>query len=95
VSEGAAVTARPEWENFPRNQTSAFLLVWCHSPQLPERSQLTDATKVMAVLDEINGDGVEVRFVLPVCREIRGMRREMMSQSYTTKLDQLWKVTCA
>lgn len=59
-------------------------------------SQPTEATKVMAVLDEINGR--LARGTLRAASVPRnpdwGMRREMMSKSYTTKLDQLWQVSC-
>lgn len=59
------------------------------APQQPRES-----TKVMAVFDEINakwGRGT----VRPGRVELNpewGMKREMLSQSYTTRLDQLWKV---
>jgi len=59
-------------------------------------SQPAEATRVMAVLDEINGRwGRGTLRAASVPRDPDwGMRREMMSQSYTTKLDQLWKVAC-
>lgn len=59
-------------------------------------SQSAAATKVMAVLDEINqrwGRGTLRTANVPI-NPIWAMRREMMSQSYTTRLDQLWKVSC-
>lgn len=59
-------------------------------------SQSAEASKVMAVLDQINGcwgRGTLRSASVPSHPE-RGMRREMMSQSYTTRLDQLWKVSC-
>lgn len=59
-------------------------------------SQPADATKLMVVLDQINGRwgrGTLRSASVPVDPD-RGMRREMMSQSYTTKLDQLWQVSC-
>lgn len=59
-------------------------------------SQPAEATRVMTVLDEINGRwgrGTLRAASIPANPEW-GMRREMMSQSYTTKLDQLWKVSC-
>jgi len=59
-------------------------------------SQPAEATKVMAVLDQINsrwGRGTLRSASVPTNPDW-GMRREMMSQSYTTKLDQLWKVSC-
>ena len=59
-------------------------------------SQPTEATRVMAVLDEINGRWGRgtLRAASVPTNPDWGMRREMMSQSYTTKLDQLWKVSC-
>lgn len=54
-------------------------------------TEATEATKVMAVLDEINGRwGMGTLRAASVPKNPDwGMRREMMSQSYTTKLDQL------
>ncbi|WP_421551812.1 translesion error-prone DNA polymerase V subunit UmuC [Pseudomonas yamanorum] len=59
-------------------------------------SQPSEATRVMTVLDQINGRwgrGTLRSASVPTNPEW-GMRREMMSQSYTTKLDQLWKIPC-
>ncbi|WLH15678.1 translesion error-prone DNA polymerase V subunit UmuC [Pseudomonas simiae] len=59
-------------------------------------SQPAEATRVMTVLDQINerwGRGTLRSASVPANPEW-GMRREMMSQSYTTKLDQLWEVAC-
>ncbi|NMX71062.1 DUF4113 domain-containing protein [Pseudomonas sp. WS 5111] len=50
----------------------------------------------MVVLDQINerwARGTLRSASVPVDPDW-GMRREMMSQSYTTKLDQLWRVSC-
>ncbi|WP_434603098.1 translesion error-prone DNA polymerase V subunit UmuC [Pseudomonas sp. Z1-12] len=58
------------------------------------QSQPVMADKVMGVLDEINGrwgKGVVRLASVPVAPGW-AMRRELMSQSYTTKLDQLWTV---
>ena len=58
-------------------------------------SQPVMADKVMSVLDEINGrwgKGVLRLASVPTAPEW-AMRRELMSQSYTTKLDQLWTVS--
>ncbi len=58
------------------------------------QSQPTMADKVMSVLDEINGrwgKGVLRVASVPVAPGW-AMRRGLMSQSYTTKLDQLWTV---
>ncbi|MCH4880099.1 translesion error-prone DNA polymerase V subunit UmuC [Pseudomonas sp. TMW22090] len=59
-------------------------------------SQPAEATRVMAVLDEINGRWGRgtLRAASVPTNPDWGMRREMMSQSYTTKLDQLWRVFC-
>ncbi len=57
-------------------------------------SQPAMADKVMSVLDEINsrwGKGV-VRLASVPAAPGWAMRRELMSQSYTTKVDQLWTV---
>ncbi|KAB2526477.1 translesion error-prone DNA polymerase V subunit UmuC [Pseudomonas sp. GXM4] len=57
-------------------------------------SQPVMADKVMSVLDEINGrwgKGVLRLASVPAAPGWE-MRRELMSQSYTTKLDQLWTV---
>ena len=59
-------------------------------------SQSAEATRVMTVLDQINGrrgKGTLRSASVPTNPEW-GMRREMMSQSYTTRLDQLWSVAC-
>lgn len=57
-------------------------------------SQPVTADKVMTVLDEINGrwgKGVLRLASVPTAPDW-AMRRELMSQSYTTKVDQLWTV---
>ena len=59
-------------------------------------SQPVSAEKVMGVLDEINtrwGRGTLRTGSVPADPEW-GMRREMMSRSYTTKIDQIWTVVC-
>ena len=50
----------------------------------------------MAVLDEINGRWGRgtLRAASVPDKPDWGMRREMMSQGYTTRLDQLWTVSC-
>ena len=58
------------------------------------QSQPVMADKVMSVLDEINGrwgKGVLRVASVPVAPGW-AMRRDLMSQSYTTKVDQLWTV---
>ncbi|CRM74972.1 DNA polymerase V subunit UmuC [Pseudomonas sp. 25 R 14] len=59
-------------------------------------SQPAEATKVMTVLDQINGRWGRgtLRSASVPTNPDWGMRREMMSKSYTAKLDQLWKVAC-
>jgi DNA polymerase V len=59
-------------------------------------SQPVDATKLMAVLDQINGRWGRgtLRLACVPANPEWAMRRELMSQSYTTKLDQLWQVSC-
>lgn len=59
-------------------------------------AQPAEASRVMAVLDQINerwGRGTLRSASVPVDPDW-GMRREMMSRSYTTRLDQLWRVYC-
>lgn len=57
-------------------------------------SQPAEASRVMAVLDEINGRWGRgtLRTASVPSNPDWGMCREMMSQSYTTRLDQLWRV---
>lgn len=57
-------------------------------------SQPAEASRVMAVLDEINGRWGRgtLRAASVPSNPDWGMQREMMSQSYTTRLDQLWRV---
>ncbi|NBB02909.1 translesion error-prone DNA polymerase V subunit UmuC [Pseudomonas monteilii] len=51
--------------------------------------------RLMSVLDEINGKYGRgtMRSARVPCVPDWGMRREMMSRSYTTKIDQLWRVS--
>lgn len=59
-------------------------------------SQPADATRVMMVLDQINerwGRGTLRPASVPT-NPGWAMRRNLMSRSYTTKLDQLWAVSC-
>lgn len=85
---------------FNYSKAEVMLLNLCqtgeHTDDLFAISQPAEATKVMAVLDQINsrwGRGTLRSASVPTNPDW-GMRREMMSQSYTTKLDQLWKVSC-
>ena len=60
-------------------------------------SQPIAANKVMGGLDEINGRwgrGTLRAASVPTDPDW-AMRREMMSFSYTTRLDQLWVIPCA
>ncbi len=57
-------------------------------------TQPVASDRLMSVLDEINGKygrGTMHTATVPRTPDW-GMRREMMSQSYTTRVDQLWKV---
>ncbi|NER63554.1 translesion error-prone DNA polymerase V subunit UmuC [Pseudomonas sp. MAFF212427] len=57
-------------------------------------AQPAEAALVMTVMDEINsrwGKGTLRAASVPLSPDW-GMRREMMSQSFTTRLDQLWRV---
>ncbi|KAA8561427.1 Protein UmuC [Pseudomonas extremaustralis] len=85
---------------FAYSKAEVMLLSLCQTGEYTDdlfgASQPTGATNVMAVLDEINerwGRGTMRSASVPYSPDW-GMRREMMSQSYTTKLDQLWLVAC-
>ncbi|NNA27895.1 translesion error-prone DNA polymerase V subunit UmuC [Pseudomonas lundensis] len=59
-------------------------------------NQPAEASRVMAVLDQINnrwGRGTLRAASVPAHPDW-GMRRDLMSQSYTTRLDQLWRISC-
>ena len=58
-------------------------------------NQPAEASRVMAVLDAINGRWGRgtLRAASVPGKPDWGMRREMMSQSYTTRVDQLWRVS--
>jgi DNA polymerase V len=85
---------------FSYSKAEVLLLNLCqpgeYTDDLFAISQPTEATRVMAVLDEINGRWGRgtLRSASVPSKPEWGMRREMMSQSYTTKLDQLWTVSC-
>lgn len=85
---------------FSYSKAEVLLLNLCqpgeYTDDLFAISQPTEATRVMAVLDEINGRWGRgtLRSASVPSNPDWGMRREMMSQSYTTRLDQLWIVTC-
>jgi DNA polymerase V len=59
-------------------------------------TQPCSTDRVMKVLDEINGRWGRgtVRSATVPAEPDWGMQRNLMSQSYTTRLDQLWKVKC-
>ena len=85
---------------FNYSKAEVMLLSLCqpgeYTDDLFAVSQPMEATRVMAVLDQINGRWGRgtLRAASVPTNPDWGMRREMMSQSYTTKLDQLWVVTC-
>lgn len=85
---------------FSYSKAEVMLLNLCqpgeYTDDLFAISQPTEATRVMAVLDEINGRWGRgtLRAASVPSNPDWGMRREMMSQSYTTRLDQLWTINC-
>lgn len=85
---------------FKYSKAEVMLLNLCqrgeYTDDLFAAYQPAEASKVMAVLDQINGRwgrGTLRTAGVPTNPDW-GMRREMMSQSYTTRLDQLWQVRC-
>ncbi|KIH80561.1 translesion error-prone DNA polymerase V subunit UmuC [Pseudomonas batumici] len=85
---------------FRYSKAEVLLLNLCqrgeYTDDLFAASQPANTTKVMTVLDQINGRwgrGTLRAASVPLNPEW-GMRREMMSRSFTTRLDQLWKVSC-
>ncbi|MNI47820.1 DNA polymerase V subunit UmuC [compost metagenome] len=85
---------------FNYSKAEVMLLSLCqpgeYTDDLFAISQPAEATKVMTVLDEINqrwGKGTLRTASVPTNPDW-AMLRELMSQSYTTRLDQLWKVSC-
>ncbi len=85
---------------FKYSKAEVMLLNLCqpgeYSDDLFAISQPAESTRVMTVLDEINGRWGRgtLRSASVPSTPAWAMRREMMSQSYTTKLDQLWSITC-
>ncbi|XXF01878.1 translesion error-prone DNA polymerase V subunit UmuC (plasmid) [Pseudomonas sp. D3-10] len=82
------------------SKAEVILLNLCQPGEFTEdlfaRSQPGVATKVMSVLDAINcrwGRGT-LRLASVPARPEWAMRRDLMSQSYTTRLDQLWQIHC-
>jgi DNA polymerase V len=85
---------------FRYSKAEVLLMSLCqpgeYTDDLFATSQPAESTRVMAVLDQINerwGRGTLRAASVPSNPEW-GMRREMMSQSFTTRLDQLWTVRC-
>jgi len=85
---------------FKYSKAEVLLLNLCqpgeYTDDLFAVSQPAEATRVMTVLDQINdrsGRGT-LRSASVSTNPDWGMRREMMSQSYATKFDQLWSVAC-
>ncbi|WP_430446259.1 MAG: translesion error-prone DNA polymerase V subunit UmuC [Pseudomonas piscis] len=85
---------------FKYSKAEVMLLDLCqpgeYTDDLFAVSQPADATRVMKVLDQINdrwGRGT-LRSASVPAEPAWGMRREMMSRSYTTRLEQLWTVHC-
>lgn len=85
---------------FKYSKAEVLLMNLCqqgeYTDDLFATSQPADSTKLMAVLDQINGRwgrGTLRSAIVPVNPDW-GMRRDMMSRSFTTKLDQLWVVAC-
>lgn len=85
---------------FKYSKAEIMLLNLCqpgeYTDDLFATSQPAEATRVMTVLDQINerwGRGTLRSACVPRNPEW-GMRREMMSQSFTTRLDQLCSIPC-
>lgn len=85
---------------FNYSKAEVMLLNLCqpgeYTDDLFAKSQPAEATRVMSVLDQINGRwgrGTLRSASVPTDPDW-GMRREMMSQSYTTNLSHLWIVYC-
>jgi DNA polymerase V len=84
---------------FNYSKAEVILLNLCqqgNSPRICLLGRSGEATKVLSVLDAINdrcGRGtLRVASVLTTPDWV--MRRQLMSQSYTTRLDQIWRVPC-
>ncbi|WP_431078415.1 translesion error-prone DNA polymerase V subunit UmuC [Pseudomonas siliginis] len=85
---------------FKYSKAEVLLLNLCQPGEYTEdlfaNSQPMQSTRVMAVLDPVNerwGRGTLRAASVPSNPEW-AMRRELMSQSFTTRLDQLWTVKC-
>jgi DNA polymerase V len=65
-----------------------------YTPDLFAKTQPAASQKVMQVMDQINakwGRGTMRPGRVPVTPDW-GMKREMLSPSYTTRIDQLWRI---
>ena len=84
---------------FRYSKAEVLLLDLCQRGEFTDdlfaTSQPEAAERVMRVLDEINGRWGRgtLRTASVPFQPDWGMRREMMSQSYTTRVDQLWRVS--
>lgn len=85
---------------FKYSKAEVMLVSLCQPGEFTEdlfaTTQSPEATNLMTVLDKINerwGRGTLRSADVPINPDW-AMRREIMSQSYTTKLDQLWRVAC-
>jgi DNA polymerase V len=85
---------------FKYSKAEVMLLNLCRAGEYTDDlfsiSQPAQATRVMAVLDQINerwGRGA-LRSASVSADPSWAMRREIMSKSYTTRLDHLWMVSC-
>jgi DNA polymerase V len=86
---------------FKYSKAEVMLVNLCQRSEFTEdlfaTTQSAEATNLMTVLDKINerwGRGTLRSASVPISPDWV-MRREMMSKSYTTKLDQLWTVACS
>lgn len=85
---------------FKYSKAEVMLLSLCqpgeYTDDLFAVSQPADSSRVMGVLDQINGRWGRgtLRSASVPANPAWAMRRELMSQSYTTRLDQLWQIHC-
>jgi DNA polymerase V len=88
------------WVGFNYSKAEVLLLGLCqpgeYTHDLFAVLQLAETTRMMSVLDQLNGRWGKgtLRSASVPDNPIWGMPREMMSQSYAIRLDQLWKVSC-
>ena len=95
VTEGLELVYR---EGFAFSKAEVLLLELCrrneYTPDLFAAEESVAAERVMKVMDRINarwGRGTLRPASIPIAPDW-GMRRELMSQSFTTRLDELWRV---